>query len=361
MFYLQNQQSWQTRIRRDEALLVPSDLQKLQERIREAVGQEWPQVGGLLIGTSEMEIRELGWRAANAVAPVASDGGEVGLTFHPMNLSFIRIADSDGQVHVQDVIALSGGPPALREVLRREPAAELARRIGVDDLCEASSFLNEIRGDQWPLLMKLAWEPVRGQRLVIRDGLLRTLSLTREAVQKMATAFQQAHAENGALLVGVAKRSQLLNYISLALQLQGTFRRSYPCFAAVPRSLEQAAYPGHNWLGGHGFGQLHLAKLASDPDGLVLMVDLPHWLADRRKQALEYLADTARGSFPLVGYPYPLVQAHERASLGKFDVSVIVDMLVRSVLAGRSPEEAERILRHVTLGRGLAGGGAHGK
>lgn len=365
--------------RGDVAVLGEPDLEWLRERIQSAVSQEWPQVSLLLQDARRLEVRELGWRTASAVAPVASDGGEAGLTFDPMKLEFIRVVDSDGQVHMQEVIPLSGGPGGLREVLRREPVVELARRIGADDPCEISFFLSEIKGDEWPpnmpsahvrnvvahirdivewsVLLKLAWEPVRGRRLIIRDGLLRTLALTREAVQRMAGSFQAAHDAHGALIVGVAKRSQLLSYISLALQLEGTFRRPYRCFAPVPEELQRKAYKGQNWLGGYGFGLLHLAKLAEDPDAMVLPVDVPPWLEDRRTETLEYLAATSQGSFPHVGYPYPLVQAHERATLGTFDVSVVADMLVQAVMAGRSPAEAERILRHVTLGRGLAKGG----
>lgn len=361
-------------------MLGETELKWLQERIRTAVELEWPQVAGLLADARSLQVIDLGWRTASAVAPVASDGGEAGLSFHPMNLEIFRVVDSDGLVHMQEVIPLSAGPRALREVLRQEPVADLARRVGVSDPCEISFFLHELQGDEWPpnmpprhvhnvvahireivewaALLKLAWEPVRGRRLVIRDGLLRTLALTQSAVQRMAESFRQAYEANGSLLVGVAKRSQILNYISLALQLENTFRKPYPCFAAVPEDVQRRAYRGQNWLGGYGFGLLHLAKLASDPDGLVLPVDIPPWLESRRKETLEYLADSARGSFPQVGYPYPLVLAHEHASLGRFDVSVITDMLVRSIMAGRNTDEAERILRHVTLGRGLSKGGS---
>lgn len=360
-------------------MLTQRDLDWLRASLQTAVNHEWPQIDDLLAEADSLEISALGWRTANAVAPVASDGGEAGLSFHPMNLEFIRVVDSDGKIHVQEIVGLSNGPSALRDVLRREPVAALARLVGVDDPADLSQFLGEMRGDSWPpdmepahlrniiahvrdivewsVLLKLAWEPTSTKRLIIRDGLLRTLALRKEIVQAMSDSFQRAWMENGAMLVAVAKRSQLLNYISLALQLRGTFRKEYPCFAMVPDQLLRKAYRGQNWLGGFGFGLLHLAKLTRDPDGLILPVDIPVWLKERRREVVEYLASTAMGSFPQVGYPYPLVQAHELACMSGFDLSVVMDMLMRSIASGRPPEDAERILRHITLGRRVARGG----
>jgi hypothetical protein len=357
-------------------MLTQQDLNSLRRSIHQAVTQEWPQIETLLADVAQLEVMELGWRTANAVAPVASDGGDIGLTFHPMNLEFIRVVDSDGKVHIQEVVGLSDGPKALRNILRQEPVATLARLTNVEDPADLSQFLHEMREDRWPpnmppahvrnviahvrdivewaVLLKLAWEKTSSKRLIIRDGLLRTLALSQPLVTALSESFRQAYEENGTLLVAVAKRTQLLNYISVALELNGTFRREYPCFAQVPERMQRKAYRGNNWLGGYGFGVLHLAKLSSDPDGWVLPVDVPHWLMDRRKEVLEYLASTARGSFPKVGYPYPLVQAHEYASMNGFDVSVVMDMVVRSVLDGKNSAEAERILRHITIGRAIS-------
>lgn len=361
-------------------MLTKQDIAQILASISDAVTLEWPQVDELLRSADDLEILELGWRTANAVAPVASDGGEAGIAFHPMNLEFVRVVDSDGQVHVQELVSLSTGPKPIKDLLRREPVASLANHLGVEDPLDLfSQYMSKIKGDAWPVdmrpadlrdviahirdvvewavLLKLAWEPTSSKRLVIRDGLLRTMALHETMVQRLSASFQRAYDERGAMLVAVAKRSQLLSYMSIALELGGTFRRPYACFAEVPKELMRRAYRGRNWIGGYGFGIMHLAKLAGDPDGLVIPVDVPFWLMDRRREALEYLANTAQGSFPQVGYPYPLVRAHELASMSSFDISVVADIVIRQIMATRNADEAERILRHITLGRGLTKGG----
>lgn len=207
------------------------------------------------------------------------------------------------------------------------------------------------------MLLDLAFSP-GPPRLIIRDGLLRTKALRTAMVSRLAGAFQEAHEKSGSLIVGVAKRSQVLNYLSLSLFLERTFDRPYPCFCEVPLEIERRAYRGHVWLTGSSFGKLHLAKLTADPQGLILPVDIPPWLADRRKEALEYLVGTAQTSFPIVGYPQPLVRAHDHAVMRGLEMSVLGDLLMSAVASGFSADQAERVVRHVCFGRSLLPGGA---
>src|SRR5207247_7139769 len=137
------------------------------------------------------------------------------------------------------------------------------------------------------------------------------------------------YKEQGSLLVGVAKRSKVLNYLSLGLALEGTFRKKYACFCEVPRDIEREAHPQwRSWLEEATFGILHLAKLVDNPDGMVLPVDIPEWLMPRRKEILEYLAETAKSSFTKHGYPEPLIRAQEGAVLHGLEIAVLQDRLI---------------------------------
>lgn len=211
---------------------------------------------------------------------------------------------------------------------------------------------------EWAVLLDIAWIPGQTKALVIRDGLLRTLALRKEVIAKLAKSFEDAYKEKGSLLVGVAKRSKVLSYLSLALALEGTFKRNYPCFCEVPRDIERRVHPWwKTWIEESTFGVLHLVKLTEDPDGIVLPVDIPEWLMPRRKEVLEYLAETAKASFPTAGYPEPLLKAHEGAVLHGIEMSFLEDILVEEVMRNQPPEEADRTVEHVALGRGLQRGG----
>jgi NurA-like 5'-3' nuclease len=113
---------------------------------------------------------------------------------------------------------------------------------------------------------------------------------------------------------------------------------------------------------GQCFGRLHLVKPVEGRDALILPVDIPEWLMSRRKEVFEYLAETAKSSFPVPGYPYPLVRAHENANLSGLEMEIIGDLMSRALLGLLDDGDKEKILRYITLGRGLIKGGTrHGE
>jgi hypothetical protein len=353
------------------------DMKEVREELRRALEVEQPLLDGLRTQVRAFRIQEIGYRRCYAISPVATDGGENRLTFDPLNLEIIRVVDSDGHERFQKILPLSGGTEIFRAVFdstQPKHAPVLARFLERLDIeyAELSYFLDAARteGDlraavrpfrdivEWAVLLDIAWNPGQTTALVIRDGLLRTKALRPEVISKLAKSFEEAYRDRGSLLVGVAKRSKVLNYLSLGLALEETFKKRYPCFCEVPREIEREAHPRwRSWLEEATFGILHLAKLVEDPDGLVLPVDVPEWLMPRRKEILEYLAETAKSSFPTVGYPEPLIKAHEGAVLHGFEMSILEDLLVEEVVKGQIPNEADKTLEHVAIGRGLLRGG----
>jgi hypothetical protein len=126
----------------------------------------------------------------------------------------------------------------------------------------------------------------------------------------------------------------------------------------VPEKLEAKAYTwAKSWMGGHSFGKLHLAKLVEHEDALVLPIDLPQWLVSRRKEVLEYLAETAKASFPILGYPEPLVKAHENANLRGLEMTVLEHFMLEQLVASQSASDTDRTFEHVAFGRGVQRGG----
>lgn len=364
-------------------------LQEVQEKLKNAILAEMPNLDRLREKVRTLSVVELGYRDCYALAPVATDGGENNLSLEPLNIEIIRIADSNGKVHFEEFIPLSRKPRDVGKELFEEkkenkeegllkkflqylgvpdwkqlsylysteerPEAEEA--LGASDTRQFVKTLRDIL--EWAVLLELAHTNTLPRFLLIRDGLLRTKFIKKGVFEKLAEAFRRAYEERGTMIVGVAKRSKALNYLSLALDLEKVFHRRKPCFTEVPQELEREAYTwAKTWMEGQSFGRLHLVKLTEDPGGPVFAVDIPEWMLSRRKEVLECLANTARSSFPIPGYPQPLILAHERANLSGDQMDLLGELATR-LLAEEIPDgQREDVLRHILIGRNLIKGGS---
>ena len=368
----------------------------LKAKMAEAVEKEAAQVEELRREVRRLAVRKLDHRPCKTIAPLATDGGENRLTFEPLNLEIIRVVDSEGQDLVQEVIAISEDDSVFREMTRRLPVMQqLLRSLGIDfeglsyllgskknpDVERISDNRGRVRAFrdivEWAVLLDLASRDWPVDVLLLRDGLLRTKTLKRETFPKMDVAFRQiferqtTQGRRKVFLLGVAKTSAVLSKLSLAMLLEGTFDRDYPCYAEVPQDLEAKCYNfDRTWLetasesavGGkqlyQSFGRLHLMKLGSSPDSPILPVDVPVWLPNNRKQeVLEYLVNDALDTFPVLGYPGALQRAHDHAVLTGLEMTVLGDLMTDALQDHMDNSLRERIIRHVHLGRGLIKGG----
>lgn len=330
--------------------------------------------------SAELAVLPLtGMRSMPAVAPVATDGSQNRLSCDPVRLEILRVVDSTGKEHLRRYVPLSAGVAVIGEMFRDIPLlASFATRLG---------FSPERLGEAFPLLpradalprpggeagpgsagkaVRRALEDIRdiaewaacldlalsapSAVLVLRDGLLRSLSFASDLMARVSALFRGVYERTGSLIVGVAKRSQLLDYLSLALAVEGTFDRPYPCYAEVPESLERLAYRWQKeWPGPRSFGRMYLAKFSPDREGPVCPVDIPEWVEPGRvREQLEYLQGTCRFTFPVPGYPQPLALAHEHAALGALERSLL-DSRLATAVAALCPADPERIARRVHL------------
>jgi hypothetical protein len=207
---------------------------------------------------------------------------------------------------------------------------------------------------------------------------LRTKSLKRETFPKLDQAFRDVFdsqlriGKRKVFLLGVAKTSAVLSKLSLAMMLEGTFERDYPCYAEVPEDLEAKCYNfDRTWLDTaseersdhkqlyQSFGRLHLVKLGPSIDSPIFPVDVPIWLpANRKQEILEYLVNDAIDTFPVIGYPSALQRAHEHAVLTGLEMTMLGDLMTEALQEQVDEPLRERIIRLVHLGRGLIKGGA---
>jgi hypothetical protein len=364
-------------------MLDEEQLQAVEKSLREAIAQETARLDRLRQKVRKLEVTELGYRQCYAVAPVATDGGENNLALEPMNVEIIRVVDSAGKVYFEGFIPLSSDPEELGERLFTSVPVlgNLIQVLGLSDwrelsylyfsesdlhsedvrqaVSETRRFVKVLRDIlEWAALVQLAFGHSHPTFLLIRDGLLRTKFVKSDMVDRLSDAFRCAHSSRGTMVVGVAKHSKALDYLSLALRLEGVFDRETACFTEVPLDLEKEAYTwSHTWTERQCFGRLHLVKLVEGRDAPILPVDIPEWLRYRRKEVLEYLAETARASFPVPGYPYPLVEAHKHARISSLEMEIISNLMSRYLIESADLRDKEKILRHITIDRGLIKGG----
>lgn len=328
-------------------------MDRLRRSLELALNQEWPLLESMkrrLAGRVAVTPIEAGLcdRGVPVVATVATDGGENRLNLEPIRLQALRVADSTGHVFFEDFIAqsLTAGE-ILRFFFQSNPYLQrfLAQLdLPWEDLLPGSDFqrshllsmLRELM--EWEALLRLAGGPPA--KVLIRDGLLRSVLLTDEVFTRLRVRFEEATNRHGHLFVGVAKRSRVVNYLSVAFSLSDTFGGGAPSYIAVPPDLEKEAAPGqYRWIGSRSMGLLHIARLDHGDSVPLLPVDVAAWQGDRVPEVMARLHESARGSFPVRGYPQPLVWAHEHAHLGGLEVEVLESMMLEQ-LSIRDPAAA---------------------
>jgi len=341
--------------------------QERHERIRRcltlALNQEWPQLDRATKRVGELPATRISDGPTSAdmpiVATVATDGGEGRLNLAPISIQIVRVADNRGVVHFEEFVPQSLKPD---EVMRfffasDERFQRFLRYLGVtwQDLLPDGDFqrghllamLRELL--EWAALLRLAAQ--RQPTLLLRDGLLRSILLRERVFQALRARFEELTSQNKHILIGVAKRSAVVNYLSVAFGLNETFQDAAPAYVCVPPELEREAAPAqYRWIGDRAMGQLHLAKLDTGTDVPVLPIDVAAWQTDRIDEAMCHLRRSARGSFPRRGYPHELLMAHEHAKLSGLEVEMLESELLRELTA-RDPNVARQASAMMLLGR----------
>lgn len=341
-------------------------LDRLRQSLELALNQEWPQLSKMrrrLDRLNPVAIPALSAQppAISIVATVATDGGENQLRFDPIRVQVLRVADSNGEIYFEDFIPLSLTPAEiLRFYFKAEPRLQrLVEYLGLDwdALLPRSEFqranllamLRELT--EWAALLKLASQPP--VKLLVRDGLLRSVLLTDALFRRLRARFEDLSARHGHLLVGVAKRSRVVNYLSVALGLTESFAGGRASYLPVPAEWEREAAPEqYRWIGERAMGQLYMARLDTGNSVPLMPVDIAAWQTGRAAEVMALLHESSRASFPLRGYPQALVRAHQHAHLSGLETELLERLLLEQI-ATRDPSAANqaRLLR--LLGRQL--------
>lgn len=342
------------------------------------------------------KVKPLRSYSVNAVSFVSADGGDNRLAFNPAIIELVRIVDSRGNQCALDAVASTA---SLEELEERAKAGTSRVVIPLERLCTELglrlsnlSYLLSGMGTpgkstgamrcyrdivEWAVLYDLVRNPSLqwgSDTILVRDGLLRTKSFKREVFPKIDERLRAgvtAHAErNVALsLVGVAKQSAVLGRLAVAMEIEGTFHKGFPCYVQVDPDIEADCYNfDRTWLDTYettepeddgrrlyqSLGRMFLVKFGDRPLDPVWPVDVAEWQLGKADKILGQLTVDAQQGFPIPDYPMCIQRAHDFAKLTGLEIEVLQDLLVEGVCQGLSPEESERVLRMKYLGRSLA-------
>lgn len=342
------------------------------------------------------DVRPLRTYAVNAVSFVSADGGDNRLRLNPASVELVRVVDSRGNQCVLDAVS---GTITLEELEQRAAAGNPNVVLPLERLCrdlgknlKGLSFLIGGLGQpgkstgalrcyrdivEWAVLYDLVANPSLqwgGDTILIRDGLLRTKSFKREVFPLIDERLREAvaaHASRNVTLslVGVAKQSAVLGRLAVALELEGTFHKPFPCYVRVPDDIEKECYNfDRTWLDTYetsepdddgrrlyqALGRLYLAKFGDQPLDPVWPVDIAEWQVKDAETVLGQLTVDAQQGFPIPDYPMTIQRAHDFAKLTGLEVAILEDLLLDGMCENLTSDEADRLLRLKHLGRSLA-------
>ena len=341
-------------------------------------------------------VKPLRTYSVNAVSFVSADGGDNRLTFNPAVVELIRVVDSRGNECALDAVAGTIGIEELEERVKLESTHQVTplQRLSQDTgktLREMSYLIRGIGTPgkstgamrcyrdivEWAVLYDLVANPNLqwgGDTILVRDGLLRTKSFSRDMFplldQKIRDGIAAHENKNVQLsLVGVAKQSAVLGRLAVALELEATFHKNFPCYVRVEEDIEAECYNfDRTWLQTYettdeddkgrrlyqSLGRLYLVKFGDRPMDPVWPVDIAEWQGDHADRILGQLTVDAQQGFPIPDYPMCIQRAHDFAKLSGLEVQDLQDMLVEGMCGRLTAEESERLLRMKYLGQTLA-------
>ena len=344
----------------------PDKLPELKLLIREATSGDSSLLDDVLreVGTLR-PVTVIQPRNTNSISLVASDGGNNRLIFNPFSLQVVRVVDSFGVEQFLDVISPSTDTVALgqRHRDRGTPLGMMMADLGVSSLADLSPMIpkdDKKRPKSWPLVYRelcewaVLYDLVCKQTwgsdtLIIRDGLLRTkifadrYFITLYEQFKAAIEHCQRARKRSIFLVGIAKRSRVIERYRLAMAIADIFPSGSPRYAAVPEKMQEKVYDWPEYLWSpeadrgerekprYNMGAMHLVrfgKLSADP---VWTVDLLEFQRDRAQQIFGSLVSDAEQGFPVPCYPHSLQEADRHAQVVDLDLAILQNELEEAV------------------------------
>jgi hypothetical protein len=247
--------------------------------------------------------------------------------------------------------------------------------LGVSELRELSPMMAgrsptwvEVYRDlcEWATLYDLVCNhDFAADTLVVRDGLLRATIFSGGTLvglgRLMRAAIERQARQNRrrVWLVGLAKKTKVLDHYRLAMSLAGIFDHGTPCFVQVPVSMQDSVYRSQEYVrdpddaAGRNvgnIGQMYFVRFGARAGDPVWTADLLAWQAADAQAVFGHLQADAAAGFPVPFYPFSLQQADAHSRVADLDVEIIEDSLVDAVrdLVGKDKAHIVDALRLTT-------------
>ncbi len=252
-------------------MLEPKSRDELAKAIKTCVEADRELLDTLRreIAPLRSSMRRIYPRRATAVSLVATDGGNNQLRFDPFLIQLVRVVDSNNNEHYLDAIT-PNTPTAQLEKRHldgsgrgKTPLGRMMEFLGVRRLQDLSPMIRPSSPDkpaspswvgvyreliEWSILFDLLNKDFGSDTLLVFDGLLRSKVFAEDLFARLLKGMeariqkQKEERKRKVFLVGVAKRSKVLDRYRLAMRLEGVLNTSYPAYVEVPRDVEAKAY-----------------------------------------------------------------------------------------------------------------------
>lgn len=378
-------------------------------------------VGDLRRHGLKSSVRQIRNYSTTTLAIVSSDSGNISIKFDPFCHQLVRVVDSDGQTLAMKAITLTTDLEELfnqdtmpDENGRLSPIGVLVRDLrkatgdpiqSYKELCPSISVdpAHPEERPGWVVSYRDLWEwavlyhrivyyDFPQSTLVLRDGLLRTKLFAKNYFRVigdlLAERFQflKQKQRKEVYLVGLAKRSSVIDLYRLAWAIEDIFPAGNPYWVRVPRELEQKAYkfPEFSWgrerlprnqdnlcarWDSHTgrlilnkpndgedsrfvFGSMFMARLSPDSAMPIWAIDIFDDQIDEADRIIGRLYADSLDGFPIPCYPQSIQRAHDASKITDFDS----DILNRAVMNGiRSLVKQDDIVDRLKLAGDLTG------
>ncbi len=361
-------------------MILPEQLPELRRMIRAQAARDYSRLLAELVRQAKelaQDVRPIRPRAATAVALTAADGGNNAVAFNPFSLQIVRVVDSQGKELFLDVVSpgTDVGELSRKHLTERTVLGQLMADLGLAELRELSPYMDGRSGRwveayrdlcEWATLYDLVCNhDFAADTLVVRDGLLRTRIFPGNTLVRlgrlMRAAIDRQVRENRrrVWLVGLAKKTKVLDHYRLAMSLAGIFDHGTPCFVQVPVRMQDSVYQSQEYVRDpddatsrdvRNIGQMYFVRFGARQGDPVWTADLLAWQAADAQAVFGHLQADAAAGFPVPFYPFSLQQADAHSRVADLDVEIIEDSLVSAVrdLVGKDKAHIVDALRLTT-------------